>query len=1083
MLGMKKTPVALMAVVLMVLQISVAVMAVPGLPDSGDPAGTRDAWIVGKVRNGIGGMAVSCKTIKTSGGPSTQTIYFNGTTNAQGSFNITVDSNTWGETETLTPYEVTVSPTYYLGLHSGIHILVNFTYAGNVSRVLDGTFEAYRYPLSNLTITVYNKTSGEPLGSARVELVYGPEIPTPPFLLAKATNATGQVEYSLVRSMNTTIDVTRTNFVSLSASGDPDWIDVQEGGDMNVDIQLAEKPWPFRILTEGDDVNVSQGVVVDFRTEMDPSTILNKENYRLTNIDDGSDVDLNLVAKDSNRKVDLIPKTPLEFDTNYTLRLDTGFRDDGGSKLLWRAMTGSFRTELPPGTVSGTVIDSNDASGVAGLRVRLLDQTAVTDPSGHFHFSVVPAGSYRLDVEESFLYNGTGMTGVQLDKGEDLVLSDLEVDPKEWGSLKVRVLSGGQPLEGAWVNLISPFIWGDLYNITTNVTGMVHYPRVRAGAVTMEIGASHHATRPDVALVKKGEEKLLTANLVEYPLPASIAPALVNPDGTIPHNSDFIISLSEAIKFSTLNLSLFQIDDEGSLIRELDILPPGPGGDELTYIIDPPPLLLESRYMFILSEELMTLEDPRPLMWRDLVHIFRTPELPLVYLNGSLLFDGLPLEGFTVGFGGFEAVTGDDGSFNISVDLSGKNFEGEFSANGSMYGYAAYTQVVEVEAGEVVEMGTIVLYHLPDWYSLTPTDGSGNVEPDTEITFRFKEPISVPGEDRWTKLLSVIPGGSNAPISGSYSVSNGNRTVVMIPDNLLTPDGLYTVRISRDLKREDNVTMFPVGNETTFRVKPPAIVVSLLEPAELQGVAIDSVFRLSFNYPVFRESIQEGLSFDPAATGLHFDWISDLEVRFTAFLSVDTQYRIVLQAGVYGKGSQPLTEPYTVDLTTGDTYAFTHSMSNLRIFPDPEEGWTTGDSIMLSGGAENSNGYEVRIRISKGGELKLQEVVDVGQGGTWSVNVTVPGEAGTYTLEVLLSMPGGPVSDSISYTVEVGEEGGISDDEGNPATTIIVAVVIVLVILLVIGALLFARSQRRKAEEELSVDYTEVEGEWEDPEE
>jgi hypothetical protein len=48
---------------------------------------------------------------------------------------------------------------------------------------------------------------------------------------------------------------------------------------------------------------------------------------------------------------------------------------------------------------------------------------------------------------------------------------------------------------------------------------------------------------------------------------------------------------------------------------------------------------------------------------------------------------------------------------------------------------------------------------------------------------------------------------------------------------------------------------------------------------------------------------------------------------------------------------------------------------------------------------------------------------------------------------------------------------------------LIIAVIIALVLILVVGAVLFARNQRRKAEEELSVDYTEVEGEWEDPEE
>ncbi|MGA1848129.1 MAG: Ig-like domain-containing protein, partial [Thermoplasmatota archaeon] len=932
-------------------------------------------------------------------------------------------------------------------------------------------------------ITVYNKTSGQQLESARVELVYGPEIPDPPFILTKATNSSGQVEYLQVRSINTTVDITKPNFLSLPASGDPDWVNINEGVETLAYFYLTERPWPFRILTDGDDVNVSQPVVVDFRTEMDPSTIIDTSNYRLTNTDEDSEVGFTLTAKDSNRKVDIRPTSPLDFDTNYTLRLDTGFRDDGGSRLLWRAMTGSFRTELPPGTLSGNVMDGGDGSPVSGLRVKLIDQTAVTDGTGHFEFPVVPAGSYRLEVEESFLYNGTSLTGVRIDKGEDLELEDIHVDPKNWGSLEVKVLSGGDPLEGAWVNLISPYIWGDHYNLTTNSTGSVHYPRVVVGAVTMEIGADHHSTRPDVALVKKDELKLLTVNLVEDPLPVSISPAQVNPDGTVPQNSNFMITLSEAIKFSTLNLTMFQIDEDGSVIKELPILPPGPGGDELTYIIDPPPLLLESRYMFVLSKELMTLNDPRPILWRDLYHIFRTPELPLSHLNGSLLFDAMPLEGFPVRFGGFEAETLEDGSFNITVDLSVRSMEGEFSVNGSMYGYITYTETVEIEAGEVIEMGNIDLHHLPQWYSVIPSDGSENIEPDTDITFQFKVGIMVPEEDKWTRLLSVIEEGSNAPISGSYSVSNGNRTVVMTPADTLGSNKIYTVRISKDLKREDNITMFPVGNRTTFKVKPPSIGVTLLEPSVLEDVPIDSEFRLAFNFPVVRESIQSGLLFDPSASGIGFEWLSDMEVKVTAYLSVDTQYELVIQSGVYGKASEPLVSPYTVEFTTGDTYGLTHSLTNLQLFPDPEEGWITGDSITISGGADSSKGYIVRIVMKEGGKMVLEEQTSVDEQGQWTLNITVPGEPGTYTLDVELSMPGGPVAASLSYTVEVREEGVIGGDDEDLTPLLIAAVIIALVIILVVGAILFARNQRRRAEEELSVDYTDVEGDWEDPEE
>ncbi|MGA1793757.1 MAG: Ig-like domain-containing protein [Thermoplasmatota archaeon] len=1048
--------------------------------------GTQDAWIIGKVVNGEAGMKVSCLSMKNLPPPQLPTqLTFTGTTDASGNFNITVDSNAWGSPPDINPYSVLVNSSYYKEMISGnnIHTFTEWIFPGNVTQVPPGTLIARDYATSNLTVKILNRTSGEPLPGARVEIGYKQNIPTPPFPLAKATNSSGEVYYPKVRSINTSIEATRANFRPLSDTEPDDYTIVDEGGESSTVFELVEKSWPFTVLVGSEDVNHSQPIRIDFRRTMDHASILKTGNYGLWKGEGMVPVPFKLTSRDSDRMVDLEPIDDLDFNTSYIIRIEPYLLDEGAMRPLWRAMTVTFKTELPPGSITGRLVNAKTLAPAEGLFVRVLDQLSITDVNGIFDFPVVPAGTYRLDVDESYLFNSTTMPGTKVEKGESLDLGDIPIGPKKWGSLKVKVFSDGTPLEGAWVQVVDDLIREEKMNLTTDKAGEVLFQYVVAGVVTVDASAPHHNRRGDMALVPESGQGYLEIDLIEDTLPVWVEAVNKNPDGTVAPGSNFLVHLPEAVKFSSLNVTIWSTDDDGIASSKVPLSIEA-GQDELTYIVNPDTQLpMEKPYVLIVSQELLSLDDSSQLLWRDLQFFFRTPDLPMVHIDGTLLFEGKVIQGYSVGFGSFLATTDAEGYFNISIDPETAMVSSTFSANGSQYGYGTFDLQLELDAGDVRHLGTIDLFHIPGWYTVVPAPGEVNVDPSAVIIFTFKEPIIVPNEDRFNRLLSVVPEGLSAPVAGEYVIGSENRTVTFTPGSLLEPNTVYNIRISKDLMRWDNVSMFPLGNSTNFKVKPPAITVEVLEPSDPQGIPIDSSIRLAFSYDVEKEMVEDSIEFLPDVEGIRFGWTSGSEVRIWAYFQVSTEYQLKVRAGIHGIDGEPLPADFSYNFTTGTGYGLDHDIGSPQIFPAPENGWKLGENIRFSGVVSDSAGYEINIRVTKDGSVEREATTTVSADGTWNLNISAPDEEGSYTLVVEIAMPGGPVADDATFDVEVSKEGASTPDDGN-TTLIVIIVIIIVVIAVIIFAAVYARNQRAKADKELSeIDYTEVEGDWEDDDE
>ncbi|MBN1539739.1 MAG: carboxypeptidase regulatory-like domain-containing protein, partial [Candidatus Thermoplasmatota archaeon] len=604
--------------------------------------GTLDAWIEGQVVNGEAGMKVTCQTLKQTGmtPPQFITLYFNGTTDASGGFNISVDSDTWGSSPALNPYTVVIHSTYYKEAVTGydLYTFSDHIFKGNTSFVPDGELLVSDPPTCNMTVRVINGTSGEPLEGALVELGYRPGFPEPPFSLVRTTDAAGETVYPRIRSVNTSVEITEKDFQPLSETDPNDFMIVPEGGEALSIFTMTEKEWPFSVLLDSVDVNHSLPIRIDFKRTMHRESILNVNNYGLFREAGMLEIPFGLTSLEDDTMIDLQPLEDLEFDTTYNLRIEPYIMDALGARPLWRAMTVPFTTELPPGAIIGRLVNSKTGEPADGLQAMVLDQISFSNEEGTFIFPSIPAGSYRLEVNESYLYNGTSRPGCVVEKGKVLDLGDVPIGPKSWGTLRVGVASRGSPFEGARVRIVDDMIPEGRFDLLTGPEGEVFFPKVVAGAVTLEVSAPHHSTVGDMAYVPVSGEGSLDIVLKEDPFPLWVEAVDVDERGNVLPGTNFVVHVSEPIRFSTLNVTIWKKDDEGlpTVSVPLSLVA---GQDELTYIVDPDIRLpLESRFVLMVSTELKALDDASFILWRELEFHFNTADLPMILVNGTLLF-------------------------------------------------------------------------------------------------------------------------------------------------------------------------------------------------------------------------------------------------------------------------------------------------------------------------------------------------------------------------------------------------------------------------------------------------------------
>ncbi len=1076
---------------------AIVMAAVPLSPlvvgaDGDTPLPLLDAYISGTVVNGTAGMHVEIKIIvdltptNIDDHWNTKPKYFNGSTDITGSFNITVDSNsTTNPKEYLfnSRYIISVPPTYYLGMTNGSYIVPHYLSPGETYHIPYKGLEAFPEGIGNLTLRIMNASGRTPIENAVVTIKHLYYPPLPPFELSKLTDMKGEATWTDVRTVNTSVEAKKLHFQDLSTTEPKNYVIVQKGGTTLVTFDLTEDPWPFTTdpIDGAYDVNVSNGIKVDFGRVMDRASITDPSNYRLST-DETTPLPISLTPAPDDRAVSILIAEELAYDTNHVLRLDTSLQTNGGGRPLWRAMEVRFRTELPPGSVSGRLVDSITGEGAWGTKLLLSDQRLTVNETGHFSFPLVPQGTYRLEVLDSYLYNETSIPGIDVVKGASVDLGSIPVGPKPRGSLEVSIVSEAGAIPGATVKVLSSLLNDNELNMTTGPDGKVLFPRVRAGNVNLKGSALRHSSRIDIAIVKAGIANAFTLRLKEDPQPVTVTPTMPLVGGLVDPDTDLIISVPEEIKFQSLDVELWTLDGSGERDAIIELAAPTKGSEALTYVVNiPGKLPMETGFELVIDDALQALDDLAPVLWRDLVYGFRTPDHPLSYVRGSVLLEGIPYKDIVLALGPFSGTTDASGGFNITVDPSSASASFTLRTNITAMGYGDVSKELTVTPGKVIDAGTSVLYLLPGWYTVAPGGGTTGADPSTNISLGFAEPVMDPG-DGWGKLLKVIPSGSSAPITGTYVVSIDNKSITFDPATDLTEGAAYKVEVSRKLLLRSGGPVLPVGNTTTFSVRPPSLLITLKGPtaAQLSSMPLDGIIKLEFSTKVNTTLLTAALQITPLPTGTMYNWPTSSELWISALYRSGQSFELVLPVGQYGTGGEPLRTSFSLEYTIGSNYSRTHAPESFQMVP--ESNWVRGSQVRITGSSPDSIGYEVVVTVVKGGSSTVHRTT-VLPDGSFNLTFDAPKATGDHKVTVAIGIPGGSAAYERTYDVRVKSEQGQDGEEGLDPLMIAVAVVLILIIMAIaVGGFLYMRAQRRKLEERPDIDYSDVDADWADEE-
>ncbi|WP_281561221.1 Ig-like domain-containing protein [Thalassomonas sp. RHCl1] len=132
----------------------------------------------------------------------------------------------------------------------------------------------------------------------------------------------------------------------------------------------------------------------------------------------------------------------------------------------------------------------------------------------------------------------------------------------------------------------------------------------------------------------------------------------------------------------------------------------------------------------------------------------------------------------------------------------------------------------------------------PQMAGISPSDGLADIARNARVQIDFDEPI------RTSSLEGITLSDSGGTLTVSKQFSNGNRTVTLVPQNLLTENSLHTVSIANIEDLSNNLLTGPVTSSFTtedgvdfFR---PALVVA--DPVNSStNVPTNMVAHISFN--------------------------------------------------------------------------------------------------------------------------------------------------------------------------------------------------------------------------------------------
>ncbi len=988
----------------------------------------------------------------------------------------------------------------------------------------NGTLGYYKGEFGNLSITMINGSSGEPLPGVAFRFERHPFHST--LSSGNVTDASGDVrfdnlqmgldffkgEFNLVK-----LYIIMGNFTYDDGNGTGiAYLPVHVNTTTHYTLTIEEDPLVRSSSPSPEDNTgipvdkdrVPNDVFVQFFDEIDQSTV---------------DIDTLYLQKMEGEKVNITyqwptndickirPNEDLEYNTTYEVVVKPGIRNTTGYPQLWRTFRFNFTTELSPAVLRcQVVIEGTSDPAPEGSMIRLDSSLPQPLEDGFFQFdSVLPTpGGHTITVvgptvngTEEYLYYGNSVSGIMVERGKVIDVPGLFVTKRPVREAQITIADEQEnPVFGA--NVIHK-VTGE--EQTTDITGTatfdeilvesntgfwINYPNFEDDSITIPNG-----TTDPVQVTKVIFEKDLPIVVkARSDFTIDLEPGtIINVDSKIQIDFETMLGTSLDMNSETMTTDNLKILDE--LLFEVPLDIESTPGDASRWILAPRDLLdYDTNYTIFISEAVASTDGKNPL-WRDFELTVRTEALDDSTVSGTVMVRGRGVGGVEIQVLQGEVVkasgvTSENGGFVLPVkhdEFTLTNIT--VKADGTDVGLSTETiELVNLNAGGTRESVDFDLSRLAEWFQAQyPKDSEGRMPVTGTFTLKFKVALDHSDMDTFVDNFTL----RNPEMDINVTVSQDGRTVIIDPVEPLDYDKIYTLSVGadfadefyRELRDVNGSYALPRGEVIQIKTEFKPVEVILQTPSSnlLNNVQIDTPITIFFtNYSVDTALVENAFEFKDSLSGepvgnLTFTWtLEDQKVEIEHDdLEGSTEYSIFLPADKYGSAPNSgamVRDDFLVYFTTVPV------MMDVPVVKQWPQSVKSGGNMVAT--LENPLGYTISVAILleevRGSGNYIQKVNVTLEAGETDRQIEIDVkdlDPGDYQAEIrVYDISKDPIVllDQKPINVLIEED----DDSGSGSLLWVFIVIGAIVILIAILAVfLIAQSRKKDIEEELKEEF------------
>lgn len=202
------------------------------------------------------------------------------------------------------------------------------------------------------------------------------------------------------------------------------------------------------------------------------------------------------------------------------------------------------------------------------------------------------------------------------------------------------------------------------------------------------------------------------------------------------------------------------------------------------------------------------------------------------------------------------------------------------------------------------------VWNPPRVLAFTPPDQATDILPTSQVTITFSAPMDRAATER---AIAITP-----RVRGEFHWSD-DRTLVFTPESSLPISTTLTVRVSDRARSSFARTLDPEQTWSFTTLARPFLVSSIPAP-DAQYLYTPDRVTLTFNRPMQRDSIEQGLVIEPTVQNLRSAWDGNV-LRLFGFFQPRTRYQLTLPSTARDAEYQiALDRPVTLTFTTTQQY-------------------------------------------------------------------------------------------------------------------------------------------------------------------